>query len=52
VAFEVRWAGSTRSDRGMRRVADEAAEQIELKADLKTTIIPEVNRWIEAQGPR
>ena len=36
----------------MRRFADEAAEEIELKADLKTTLIPAVQQWIDAQGNR
>ena len=38
VAFELRWADVTRANRGMRRFADEAAEEIEFKADLRTTI--------------
>ena len=46
VAFELRWADVTRDNRGMRRFADEAAEEIELKADLKTTLIPAVQQWI------
>jgi len=52
VAFELRWADLTRADRGMRRFADEVAEEIELKADLKTTLIPAVQQWIDAQRNR
>ena len=52
VAFELRWADVTRADRGMRRFADEAAEEIELKADLKTTLVPAVQQWIDAQRNR
>jgi aminopeptidase N len=49
VAFELRWADVTRGNRGMRRFADEAAEEIELKADLKTTLIPAVQQWVQSQ---
>ena len=52
VAFELKWADVTRSNRGMRRFADEAAEEIELKADLKTTLVPAVQQWVDAQGNR
>ena len=52
VAFELRWADLTRADRGMRRFADEAAEEIEFKADLKTTLVPAVQQWIGAQRNR
>jgi len=33
----------------MRRFADEAAEEIEFKADLRTTLVPAVQQWIQAQ---
>jgi hypothetical protein len=36
----------------MRRVADEVAEEIELKADLKSTVVPAVQQWIDALGNR
>ena len=49
VAFELRWADLTRADRGLRRFADEVAEEIEFKADLKTTLVPAVQQWIDAQ---
>ena len=49
VAFELRWADVTRANRGMRRFADEAAEEIEFKADLRTTLVPAVQQWIQAQ---
>ncbi len=52
VAFELRWADVTRADRGMRRFADETAEEIELKADLKTTLVPAVQQWVDAQPKR
>jgi len=52
VAFELRWADSTRADRGLRRFADEVAEEIELKADLRMTLVPAVQKWIKAQGNR
>ena len=52
VAFELRWADLTRADRGMRRFADEVAEEIELKADLKTTLVTAVQQWIDAQRNR
>jgi hypothetical protein len=52
VAFELRWADVTRGNRGMRRLADEAAEEIELKADLKTTLIPAVRQWVQSQDNR
>jgi aminopeptidase N len=52
VAFELRWADLTRADRGMRRFADEAAEEIELKADLRKTLVPAVQQWIDAQRYR
>jgi aminopeptidase N len=52
VAFELRWADLTRADRGLRRFADEVAEEIELKADLKTTLVPAVRQWIGQQRQR
>ena len=52
VAFELRWADVTRNNRGMRRFADEAAEEIELKADLKPTLVSAVQQWIGAQRNR
>ena len=52
VALELRWADTTRADRGMRRFADEAAEEIELKANLTETLIPAVQQWIEARRDR
>ena len=52
VAFELRWADVTRANRGMRRFADEAAEEIEFKADLRTTLVPAVQQWIQAQHSR
>jgi hypothetical protein len=36
----------------MRRFADETAEEIELKADLKTTLVPAVQQWVDAQPKR
>ena len=52
MAFELKWADVTRANRGMRRFADEAVEEIEFKADLKPTLVPAVERWIGAQGNR
>ena len=52
VAFELKWADATRSNRGMRRLADETAEEIELKADLKPTLVPAVQQWIAARDSR
>jgi aminopeptidase N len=52
VAFELRWADETRLNRGLRRFADEAAEEIEFKADLRQTLIPAVQKWVEAQRGR
>jgi aminopeptidase N len=52
VAFELKWADVTRSNRGMRRVADEVTEEIELKADLKPSLVPAVQQWIDALGNR
>ena len=52
IAFELRWADVTRSNRGMRRLADEAAEEIELKADLRPALVSAVQQWIGAQGNR
>jgi aminopeptidase N len=46
VAFELRWADTTRANRGMRRFADETAEEIELKADLRATLVTAVQQWI------
>ncbi len=46
VAFELRWADATRANSGLRRFADEAAEEIEFKADLKATLVPAVQQWI------
>jgi aminopeptidase N len=50
VAFELKWADVTRGNRGMRRLADEVTEEIELKAGLKSTLIPAVQQWLTAQG--
>jgi hypothetical protein len=36
----------------LRRFADEAAEEIEFKADLRQTLIPAVQKWVEAQRGR
>jgi len=52
VAFELRWVDRTRADRGLRRFADEVAEEIELKADLRTTLVPALREWVEAQDGR
>jgi aminopeptidase N len=52
VAFELKWADATRSNRGMRRLADETAEEIELKADLKPTLVPAVQQWVVARDGR
>jgi hypothetical protein len=52
IAFELRWADETRLNRGLRRFADEAAEEIEFKADLRQTLIPAVQKWVEAQRGR
>ena len=52
VALELRWADTTRAERGTRRFADEAAEEIELKASLTATLIPAVQQWIEARRDR
>ena len=46
VAFELKWADATRANSGLRRFADEAAEEIEFKADLKATLVPAVQQWI------
>jgi hypothetical protein len=42
----LRWADATRANSGLRRFADEAAEEIEFKADLKATLVPAVQQWI------
>ena len=52
VAFELKWADATRSNRGMRRFADEAAEEIELKADLKPMLLLAVQQWVGARDNR
>ena len=52
VALELRWVDGTRNNRGSRRFADEAAEEIELKADLKVTLMPGVQQWTKSQHNR
>ena len=52
VAFELRWVDETRANRGLRRFADEAAEEIEFKADFRPTLVPAVQQWVDAQRGR
>ena len=52
VAFELRWTDETRVNRGLRRFADETAEEIEFKADLKVTLMPAVQQWIASRYNR
>jgi aminopeptidase N len=48
VAFQLKWAAPSRVSEGARYEAAKAVEEIEFKAELRSRLLPAIDRWLQA----